>query len=824
MHHRLEVHTCLKGIIMIARIYLNDNWMFTRQFSEGFLNWTDSTDLETVRIPHTCKELPYNYLDEKDYQMVCGYRRLLPVPAELKGKTLLLTFEGAAHSLEVFINGKSAGAHHCGYTAFTCDITDLVEFGAVNKITLRLDTRESLNVPPFGFVIDYLTYGGVYRDVSLDICESSYIEDVFICPEPDNIPDIVKDPVLKAHGRISSEVHLKGPSDGLTVKQWIRAKGEQKFRFLGENGAKTIRYQYDAGSVDLWDVEQPSLYEVRTDLLSGHRIIDQHFATVGFRKAVFQEDGFYLNGRRLQIRGLNRHQSYPYVGYAMPDSMQEFDARILKEELGVNAVRTSHYPQAQSFVNACDEKGLLVFTEFPGWQHIGDQAWKDQAQVNLKEMILQYRNHPSIILWGVRINESVDDEAFYQRTNAVAHALDPSRQTGGVRCYKKGIFQEDVFTYNDFSHAGKGPGIEPKADVTADKQKPYLVTEYNGHMFPTKSFDSELHRQEHALRHARVLNDAARESGVAGSFGWCMFDYNTHKDFGSGDRICYHGVLDMFRNPKLAAAVYACQSEDHAPVLEVSSAMDIGERPAGTRGDIYIFTNADSVRMYRNDDFIKEFRKEDSSYPDLLHGPILIDDYLGDLLVTREHFPQKKSDAIKEVLNEAARKGLPGMSKSTYAKVGRIMLRYRMKQDDLVALFNKYIGDWGGTSTTYRFQAIKDGKVILTRTLTPATSRKLTAEVSHTELTEVHTYDVAAVRIRITDENGNVLPFAADPVILKTSGPIEIIGPSILPLRGGMGGTYVKTTGAAGDALLTLFTPDGLHQEIRFNVKTADVQ
>lgn len=133
---------------------------------------------------------------------------------------------------------------------------------------------------------------------------------------------------------------------------------------------------------------------------------------MGFRQAVFQKDGFYLNGHKLRIRGLNRHQSYPYVGYAMPASIQRMDAEVLKKELGLNAVRTSHYPQSQEFINRCDELGLMVFTEIPGWQHIGDEAWKAQAVENVKDMVIQYRNHPSIILWGVRINESQDDDEF----------------------------------------------------------------------------------------------------------------------------------------------------------------------------------------------------------------------------------------------------------------------------------------------------------------------------------------------------------------------------------------------------------------------------
>ena len=243
--------------------------------------------------------------------------------------------------------------------------------------------------------------------------------------------------------------------------------------------------------------------------------------------------------------------------------------RILQEELHCTAVRTSHYPQSPYFLDECDRRGLLVFTELPGWQHIGDDNWKDAACEMLREMLLQNRNHPSIILWGVRINESVDDDAFYTRTNQIAHQLDPSRATSGVRYLEKSHLLEDVYAYNDFSHNGVTPGAKPKKDVTPDMGKALLISECNGHMYPTKSCDDAPHRQEHALRHARVLDAAYADGEHAGCFGWCMFDYATHKDFGSGDRICYHGVLDSFRNPKLAASVYASQGGEE-PVLTVN--------------------------------------------------------------------------------------------------------------------------------------------------------------------------------------------------------------------------------------------------------------
>ncbi|MBR6316727.1 MAG: glycoside hydrolase family 2 protein [Lachnospiraceae bacterium] len=813
---------------MGQRIYLDNDWEFTTQFHEDMIQGNfDRAELVKVRLPHTTAELPFHYFDEHAYQMLCGYVRHIYGEKEWAGKNVLLTFEAVGHDATVYLNGKKICENHCGYTAFTADLTEHLKLGEDNLLVVRVDSREDLNIPPFGFVIDYMTYGGIYRDVYLTINNPAYIRDVFVTTRLADryYEDLGEEkPFLRAHAsKTLSRIEITGAGTDFVLRQSIRKKGEEDWQVLGEVATTPVEtgaceLTFSIGDVELWDVTHPVLYEMKTEFCDGSGgVCDEVITTFGFRKAVFKKNGFYLNGRKLKIRGLNRHQSYAYVGYAMPDSMQEFDAILLKEELGVNAVRTSHYPQKQSFIDKCDELGLLVFTEFPGWQHIGDDDWKEQAVENVRTMVTQYRNHPSIILWGVRINESVDDDPFYERTNKMAHVLDPSRQTGGVRCYKKGSFLEDVFTYNDFSHEGKKKGCEKKSDVTSDTERPYLISEYNGHMYPTKAFDWEEHRMEHAKRHANVLDEVARQEDISGSFGWCMFDYNTHKDFGSGDRICYHGVMDMFRNPKQAAFVYAMQ-QDEKPVLELSSTMDIGEHPGCNRGDIFIYTNADSVRMYKNDVFIREFYAGDSPYKNLRHGPIPVNDYIGNLLEEKENMPKAQADAVKDLLNEVARVGLYGMSKTMYLKAGRLMVQYHMKMTDAVELYNRYIGDWGGASTTYRFEAIRGGEVVKTLTKTPMTKTCLQVKVSHTELTETHTYDVAAVRFMLTDENGNQLPFANDPVTLEATGAIQLIGPSVVSLQGGMFGCYVKTKGQAGEGKLTLSLQNGETKEIEFTV------
>lgn len=796
---------------MGKRIYLNNDWGYTENYSDALLkNDYDASCLEAVRLPHTCKETPFHYFDEHIYQFVSGYRRVLNAPEEWRGKRVILTIDGAAHLSEVFLNGSRVGEHRCGYTAFSMDITDEIKYGENNILAVKVDSREDNNIPPFGFVIDYMTYGGIYRDVYLDIKNPVYLQDIF-----------VRSDISDGKVSIISQVTLNETASELTVCQSIRKRGDKEYRRLGEykvNMQESVfELSYPVEDVELWYIEHPNLYELKTELISGGKIVDERIETFGFRNAEFRADGFYLNDKKIKIRGLNRHQSFPYVGYAMPESMQKRDADILKNELGVNAVRTSHYPQSHYFLDRCDEIGLLVFTEIPGWQHIGDEEWKVQAVENVKDMILQYRNHTSIILWGVRINESQDDDEFYLRTNAAAHESDPYRPTGGVRAHKKSSLLEDVYTYNDFSHNGKTKGCEKKSKVTSDMSKAYLISEYNGHMYPTKAYDCEEHRLEHALRHANVLDAAAAQNDIAGSFGWCMFDYNTHKDFGSGDRICYHGVMDMFRNPKLAADIYACE-QDETPVLSLSASMDIGEHPEGNRGDTYILTNADSVRMYKNGRFIKEYTKKDSTYRHLAHGAILIDDYIGDAIEKNEDFTPSQAESIKKALNAAARYGPSNLPKSVYLTALKMVLIHHMKPERAVSLYTRYVGDWGTESTSYRFEAVKGGKVVKEIIKEPAASIHIHAEADHYELTEKNTYDVAAVRIRILDKYGNQMYFFNDPVLMETEGAIEIIGPKVIAMQGGMGGTYVKTQAAEGEAVLKLCTLQTEEVLLRFRV------
>ena len=779
-------------------IRLNNDWEFVFQWTDGF--GRGEGDGEAVRLPHTVKEMPLHCADSSDYETVSGYRRKLLIPKEAEGRRVFLQFDGAAHIATVFLNGRELTTHRCGYTAFRVEITGHVRYGEENLLAVKLDSTENPAVPPFGFLIDYLTYGGLYRDVWLDIRPQKLIDRLFVYT-----PDLT-------HARISCEAEL-GEADRLRFEVYAP---DGSLAAGGTAAPGQTQLTLTVPDARAWSTGDPVLYCCRATLTENGRDGDAAETAFGFRTAEFRADGFYLNGEKLFLRGLNRHQCYPWLGYAAPEALQREDVRILKHELQCNAVRTSHYPHSRYFLDECDREGLLVFTEIPGWQHIGDEAWKEQAVRNVREMVTQYRNHPSIVLWGVRINESRDDDAFYARTNAAAHELDPSRATSGVRDRKMSSLLEDVYAYNDFSHTGDNPGVRQKKDVTPDMNKSLLVSEYGGHMFPTKAFDPWQRRQEHALRHARVMDDAMADGGHAGVFGWCMFDYATHKDFGSGDRVCYHGVMDAFRNPKPAAAVYASQGEE-APVLEVGSPMDIGDYAACRTGKVYAFTNAEEVALYKNGDFVCKFRPR--GWKGLKHGPVLIDDTIGALLETKEGFSREKAGELRACLLAAGKYGYEEVPQEVRQRMARCLQRWNMSAAEAHALFGKYVGNWGETATVWRFDALRDGKVFASVTKCPSAKLHLSVAVSHTELTEGDAYDMAAVRIRVLDENGNPAPYAQLPVKLSLSGEAELAGPDVITLEGGSGGAYVRTAGRAGSAVLTLSAPRTETASVAFSIK-----
>ena len=777
---------------MRTAVDLNFNWKYADHFTGEMLRASyDDSAWETVHLPHTNKELPYDYFNEKDFQFVCCYRKSFRVPAAAfeNGRRVLLHFEGAANRARVFINGKPAGEHKGGYTPFTFDITSLLNKRA-NTLAVMLDCTERSEIPPFGHMVDYLCYGGIYREVWLEIVEETFIEDVFI-----RTPN-----VLHEYKIVEADITFNRPVTGEVALSVRDGDTEVSRRSAPIDGGRTLRVRWNIKGAKLWGLEDPKLYTFSASYRGDG--IEKRF---GFREARFTRSGFYLNGEHVQLVGLNRHQSYPYVGNAMPASAQRADADLLKYTLGCNFVRTAHYPDSIHFLDRCDEIGLLVFTEMPSWQHLGEGEWRENCLRNIRDMIVRDRSHPCVVLWGVRVNEGADCDEFYTETNALARSLDPSRQTGGVRNMPRSHLLEDVYTYNDFSHSGGAVRLLPPALVTGFKA-PYLVTEHNGHMYPTKSFDREELRREHALRHLRVQNEAFRNPRISGATGWCMADYNTHKDFGSGDRICYHGVTDMFRIPKLAAAVYASQ-QDSFPVMETSSAMDVGEYPGAMIGKTYIFTNCDYVEIFKNGEYKSTAYPDKKAFPALPHPPICPYDFIGDALTETEGLDGATAAALKDALNKANSAGFL-MPPQYYLKAAWAVLHGRLPFSEVYRIVTKYFANWGDEQVTYRFDGYKDGELVKSVTRTAVTGVELRVKADSLSLTEDKTWDTTRVEVTARDTNGNRLPFANHVIKVSVEGPLQVIGPEEFALIGGARAFWLKTVGKSGKAVVTVTGAD----------------
>jgi len=708
---------------------INRGWKFLPSVPSGGHDAAfDESAMSRVVLPHTNRMLPWHGFDDREYEFVSLYRRKFHLPAAAKGKRVFVDFEGAMTASTLWINGRNLGEYKGGYTSFSFELTDYAKFDDENVLALDVDSTERPDIPPFGYQVDYLTFGGLYREVNLRVVPKSFIANIFARSR-----NVLKRPQLDvqcmieraaAHGKLHVEVLLE---DG----------GKLVARAGAMVAGADATVQLPAlPRVQLWNLDNPKLYTVRVRLSEDDRVIDEDTRRFGFREASFTDRGFEFNGKIVKLRGLNRHQTFPFVGQAMGRRVQRRDAWILKNELHLNLVRTSHYPQSRHFLDACDELGLMVLEEIPGWQHIGDAAWKNLAVDNVERMITRDWNHPSIILWGVRINESQDDHDFYTRTNALAHKLDPSRQTGGIRNNYKSELLEDVFTMNDFPWPPRAPN-HPR----------YLNTEFCGHMFPTKSIDNNERHAEHFIRHARMHDWMASNLQYSGAIGWCAFDYNTHRDFGAGDRICYHGVMDIFRLPKPAAGFYKSQIEpENEVVIEPAFHWALGDSNERLKKAV-IASNCDHLKLYL-----------------LTEGTW---ELLAELDPDREQFPH---------------------------------LRYAPFVGNL-----EHVLGWN--CRDLKIEGYVNGELRATRFYSGlGVDRKFEAVADDAELV-ADGADATRVVLRVTDEFGNVRPYASDPIVLELEGPADVIGDNPFALFGGVGAVWIRAREQPGTARLTAIHP-----------------
>ncbi|MBQ8002129.1 MAG: DUF4982 domain-containing protein, partial [Clostridia bacterium] len=546
-------------------INFNAQWLYCdKDCTDALHKDFDDTNFENVCVPHANRILKHHkgseersfLSDIEDYRFVSVYRKHFSLGDNYRNRVVRICFEGVATVCSVYVNGQLACEHKGAYTPFEVDITKHILFGEDNVIALRVDSTKHCDVPPEGYQVDYCIFGGIVRNVSMTITDKAYIKDAFITTALNENKAVITSEVTLSEGEDFSVSIID--HEGNTVAE----------------GGRTI-YVINP---HLWSVDDPYLYKVKIQTPT-----DIYETRIGIRKFVFTESGVTLNGETFKIMGINRHEQWPWIGRAVPDKLQRRDADMIKQT-GFNAVRCSHYPQATAFLDRCDEIGLIVFEEAPGWQHIGDEAWQDIYKENIREMIIRDRNHPSIFSWGVRVNESNDNDALYSKTNILAHALDPTRPTHGARrqdTYEHSAYYEDIYT----AHY-----IYPENPI----HTPFLVTEHswdcwgNGYGVPGATDEQAL---AFTKDFADKVNYYYKNSKCAGGFAWSMFDYDNEVNYTKTNNVFYSGLYDIFRLPKMAANLYISQKDPqkHGANIYIANYWDDDSKPLlvkGVSGDI----------------------------------------------------------------------------------------------------------------------------------------------------------------------------------------------------------------------------------------------
>ena len=353
---------------------LNFSWSFIKGFKDEYLSRLDKVEAKEVNVPHNPVEIPYNYFSERNYQGLFTYEKLFDIENYDEKRIYILHFEGYMFLADIYLNGEKLGQFYSGYLPVDIDVTKYIK-KSNNRLVMVIDSRENKDYPPFGFAIDYLTFSGIYREVWLESHLPTYLNNFYI------------------HGDVNGNIdviYVVNGKDEISVENVVLDENNQeKAHFSGNS--------YKLDDFKLWDLDNPNLYKLRTIVtLNGES--EEYENRFAFREVKFTNQGFFLNDKKIKLVGLNRHQGYPYMGYAASKSLQEDDALILKNELGVNVVRTSHYSQSEHFLNKCDELGLLVVNEIPGWQHIGQsETWRKECVENARRMVLKERYHPCII-------------------------------------------------------------------------------------------------------------------------------------------------------------------------------------------------------------------------------------------------------------------------------------------------------------------------------------------------------------------------------------------------------------------------------------------
>ena len=524
-----------------------------------------------VCLPHTPKIEDLTVLHQ--WQGICYYKKQFIADKNWKGQICHIEFEGAMHLADIWINGKHIIQHAGGYTPFVIDGTDHLKWGEPNEILVRLDNRNNSLIPPGKPVedLDFNYYGGIYRDVNFIVKNKIHItHPIFANKIAGGGVFVTYQAVTKDKAIISVQTHVQNETKkqvNIEVRQrLIKIEGLFQHRKTGDeiavsrepalllpDEARHIIQIIEIEHPQLWSPDAPFLYLLRTEIVQNGKVVDTEDQRIGIRRIEYsRKNGFEINGQKLRLVGSNRHMEYPYLGNAISDQAQYRDIYHIKES-GFNTVRLGHYPQDISVLEACDELGVLAIEPIPGWQFFNEnEQFCEFTYHNIQDMIRRDRNHASVIMWEVILNESWPPVWWKEKAAKTAHDEFP-----GDQCFTSGdsygFFGWDV-QYNDWEEGFNRPNNSGKPGFIRE----YYDYEFGGHYSTTrvKRGDGEKALLQNAWNAQWSHNRyRAYYPCTVGDAVWSMYDYNR----GCCDNICHSGVADIFRIDKFSIPFYKSQ-------------------------------------------------------------------------------------------------------------------------------------------------------------------------------------------------------------------------------------------------------------------------
>ncbi len=688
----------------------NENWQFTKDIAcsdivalsdkqNSPVNW------EQVSLPHTANIEPL-VIKGKQWQGTCWYRKFFTLSHTMEGKYIMLKFDGAMQVAEVYLNGQKLMTHQGGYLPFCADLGEHLKFGKENVVLIRLNNEDNPEVPPGKPVdeLDFNIYSGIYRNVWLIVKNKLNISDpveagrvagggIFIrYPEvTDSLAtlNVQVDVDNKYSREQETEVKLNiSDKNGNTIAGTLSGQV-----IIAKKSNHCFNFSLQIKDPSRWSPDNPTLYSVKAIVLKDGTPVDSITEKTGMRTFNISPAGFEINGQALFLRGINRHQEYPYVGYAISDNANYRDAYKIKKA-GFNIVRLSHYPQSPAFMDACDKLGLMVIDAIPGWQFFGDSVFRENALRDVREMLRRDRNHPSVVLWEASLNESDMSVSFMQKAHHAVHeeypgkdvyscgwkdtvydVFIPARQHAKPPCYwNKYTSQKPIFIaeYGDWEYYAQNAGFNQKDyQNLSDEERNSRQTRENG--------QKRLARQALNFQEAHNSNMQGRAFGDA---NWLMFDYNR----GYAPDIEASGIMDIFRLPKFAYYFYESQKDavnpSHResfsiPVIHIANFNNDPSFP-----EVKIYSNCDEVELLVNNHSLgKKFQDSNVNSTWLKHPPFsfYLNKFVPGKLVAKGYI------SGEEVISET--RYTPGIASSLKVWIDESNRSLQKGKNDLVFLY-----------------------------------------------------------------------------------------------------------------------------------------